>query len=100
VAVLVGDQYLNPDYFLWNTKERHWIEWTNKTIKEYNPKSFARTDGTVSYISASQPPLPKDVIVKEYKARNNGPGKGSHRELMNEVDMIDVILKDLQQSHE
>jgi pimeloyl-ACP methyl ester carboxylesterase len=95
VAVLVGDQFLNPDHFLWDTSASRWIEWSPQTLKEFKPKNFVRTDGTVSYISASQPPLPKEVNVMEYKARNNGNGLGSHRELVHDVELIDMILEDL-----
>jgi len=102
IAVLVGDQYLNPDFFLWDINASRWIEWNRQSLKRYKPntKDFVRTDGTVSYISASQPPLPNVVKnkVKEYKARNNGPGIGSHRQLMSDVEMIDKILNDLQNS--
>ncbi len=94
-AVLVGDQYLNPDIFLWDVKASRWIEWDDKSLRRFKPKNLVRTDGTVSYISASRPPLPRGVTVREYKARNNGPGVGSHRELMNDVEMIDIILNDL-----
>ena len=96
VAVLVGDQHLNPDHFLWDMKNSRWLEWTPALIKKFPPPHFERTDGTVSYISASQPPgLPNYVKVKEYKAKFNGAGTGEHRELMNEVELIDSILKAL-----
>jgi len=95
VAVLVGDQYLNPDYFLWDTNRSCWIEWSPHIIKEFKPENYVRTDGTISYISASQPPLFPGVNIKEYKARFNGPGKGSHRELLDDVELIDKILEDL-----
>lgn len=100
VAVLVGDNYLDPDFFLWDTKKSSWIEWNSKVIKKYRPANYVPTDGTVSYISASQPPLSKGVNVMEYKARNNGKGIGSHRELMNDVQMIEKILEDLQEKVE
>ena len=94
VGVLAGNKHLNPDYFLWNSKKSCWIEWNKKLIRKYKPK-LVQTDGTVSYISASQPPLPEGVFAKEYIARNNGVGLGSHRELMNDVQMIEKILADL-----
>ena len=96
VAVLVGDQHLNPDYFLWDVVESHWIEWTPELIEQFCPRHFERTDGTVSHISASQPPgLPSYVNVEEYKAKQNGIGIGEHRELMSEVELIDSILHNL-----
>ena len=96
VAVLVGDQHLNPDHFLWDMENSKWLEWTPQLINEFPPPHFERTDGTVSHISASQPPgLPSHVTVREYKAKCNGVGIGEHRELMNEVELIDSILKDL-----
>ena len=38
---------------------------------------------------------PKGVPIREYKAQNNGPGVGIHREMMNDVVLIESILKDL-----
>lgn len=96
IAVLVGDKHLKPDYFLWSSKKSCWLEWNKKRIRSFKPTKYVKTDGTVSYISASQPPLPYDgIVVKEYIARNNGVGIGSHRELMNDVQNIDKILTDL-----
>uniref|UniRef100_A0A7S4SDI4 Uncharacterized protein n=1 Tax=Ditylum brightwellii TaxID=49249 RepID=A0A7S4SDI4_9STRA len=96
VATLVGDQFLHPSYFLWDTEKSKMIEWTPALIKKYNPKHMDITDGTVSHVSASQPPgLPKGKKVFEYKAKNNGPGKGVHRDLMDEVQLIHTILKDM-----
>ena len=95
IAALVGDKWDKPDFFLWDTKNNRWIEWNNPSLQKYKPKKFVATDGTVSTISASQPPLPSSVDVKVYKARNNGPGIGSHRDLLNDVEMIDDILEDL-----
>jgi len=90
VAALVGDQFLHPEDFLWDTEESRMIEWTPTLIKKLKPRHFARTDGTVSYISASQPPIPKGLKVRTYSARNKG-----HRDLMNDVEMIENILRDL-----
>ena len=98
VAVLVGDQFLNPDCFLWDTQESRIVEWTPTLIKKLKPRHFAKTDGTVSYISASKPPMPQGVEVKQYIARNNGPGLGAHRDLMSDVEMIERILNDLKES--
>ncbi len=98
VGVLVGDKHLKPDYFLWNSKKSCWLEWNKKRIRIFSPRKFVKTDGTVSYISASQPPLPKGIIAKEYIARNNGVGLGSHRDLMNDVKTIDIILAELKNS--
>ncbi len=95
VAVLVGDQFLHPEDFLWDTKESRMIEWTPTLMKKLKPRNFARTDGTVSYMSASQPPIPKGVKVRNYSARNNGPALGAHRDLINDVEMIEHILRDL-----
>mmetsp|Transcript_3723 Transcript_3723/g.4885 ORF Transcript_3723/g.4885 Transcript_3723/m.4885 type:complete len:481 (+) Transcript_3723:313-1755(+) len=95
IATLVGDKFDKPDFFLWDTKNNRWIEWDSKSLQKYKPKKFVPTDGTVSTISASQPPLPIDVDVKLYKARNNGPGIGTHRDLLNDVEMIDIILRNL-----
>jgi len=93
VAVLVGDKYLNPVNFLWDTDHNRIVKWTPKLIKKHQPMQFGRTDGTVSFISASQPPGCPEVL--EYIARNNGHGIGAHRDLMNDVGMIDDILEDL-----
>lgn len=98
VAVLVGDQFLKPDSFLWDTEESKIVEWTPALIKKLNPSHFAKTDGTVSYISASQPPIPKGVKVKEYLARNNGPGLGTHRDIMNDIETVELILNDLKET--
>ena len=92
VVALVGDKHPKPSYFLWNRKASSWLEWNKKLLKKYKPDKFVKTDGTVSYISARQPPLPDGIIAKEYIARNNGIGLGSHRELMDDVEMIDKIL--------
>ena len=98
VAVLVGDKFMNPDYFLWDTDKNHGIEWTQKLIEKHKPQHFAKTDGTVSYISSSQPPVPKGVKIREYKAKNNGPALGKHRDLMNDIATIDTILRDLREA--
>jgi hypothetical protein len=97
VAVLVGDKFVHPEYFLWDTKRKRGLDWTTQLIKRHEPK-HAKTDGTVSYISASQPPVPEGVKIHEYNARDNGHGIGKHRELMNDPDMIENILKDLRES--
>ena len=94
VAVLVGDKFDNPEYFLWDKDKCQMLEWTPRRVRKYQPK-FAKTDGTVSYISASQPSVPEGVTIREYKARNNGLGVGIHREMMNDVVLIESILKDL-----
>ncbi len=97
VAVLVSDKFSHPEYFLWDMERNIDMKWTPKLMKKHNPK-FAKTDGTVSYISASQPSVPKGVPVREYNARNNGIDVGKHRELMNDPDMIECILKDLREA--
>jgi len=95
VAVLVGDKFMHPEYFLWDSERKRNLEWTKKLRKEYNPKC-AKTDGTVSCISASQPSVPAGVKIHKYNSRNNGPNIGSHRELMHDPNMIELILRDLQ----
>lgn len=98
VAVLVGDQFEHPDDFLWDSKKNKMVEWTPKLEDELEPMFYSKTDGTVSYISASQPPVPQGVEVEQYNALNNGPKLGNHRELMNDVIRIENILQELREN--
>ena len=67
-------------------------EWTQSLMDQYQPP-LERTDGTVSYISASQTTRHTEKkIVNEHVTKKNGPGIGTHRELMNDTDLIDEIL--------
>jgi len=93
IAVLVGDQHLDPDHFLWNVEESHWVPWTPKLLKQFKPANMERTDSSVAYVSTTQPQgLPDGVEVKIYTGQKHGD---DHRRLMLEVDLIEGILEDL-----
>lgn len=93
VAVLVGDQHLDPDHFLWNVEENHWEPWTPKLLKKFKPANMEKTDSSVAYLSTTQPQgLPDGVEVKIYTGQKHGD---DHRRLMLEVDLIEGILEDL-----
>ena len=46
VAVLVGDKFDNPEYFLWDKDKCQMLEWTPRRVRKYQQNSKGKRNGS------------------------------------------------------